>query len=110
MLEHIPKPEDVMGKVKDKFKKMLIVSIPNTGHYIHRLRLLFGHFPVQWVWHPGEHLRFWTMKDFKKWADELGFKVVGIRIHTGFPFLLKFIPSLFTDSMVFLLKNKENEL
>lgn len=108
VLEHIPNPEDVMKKVKHKFKKMLIVSIPNTGHYIHRLRLLFGHFPIQWVYHPGEHLRFWTVKDFKKWSDGLGYKIIGVRIYSGFIFLRKCIPGLFADSIIFLLKSKEN--
>jgi methionine biosynthesis protein MetW len=110
VLEHIPNPEDLMEKVKHKFKKMLIVSIPNIGHYMHRLRLLFGHFPVQWAWHPGEHLRFWTVKDFKKWVNNLGFQIVEIRTHSGFLFLHKYIPNLFADSVVFLLKGNENEL
>lgn len=108
VLEHISNPEDVMEKVKGKFNKMLIVSIPNIGHYMHRLRLLFGHFPIQWAFHPSEHLRFWTVKDFKKWVSDLGFKIFGMRTHSGVPFLRKCMPSLFADSIVFLLKVKKN--
>ena len=107
VLEHVPNPEEIMEKVKGKFRKMLIVSIPNIGHYMHRLRLLFGRFPIQWVYHPGEHLRFWTVKDFKKWVNYLGFRIVDICTFTGFLFLHKFMPNLLADSVIFLLKEIE---
>jgi methionine biosynthesis protein MetW len=97
LLEHIVNPEDLMEKVKHRFKKALIVSIPNIGHYLHVLRLLFGRFPAQ----------YWTLKDFSKWVTDLGFKIVGIRTHTGFLFLYKYMPNLFADTAVFLLKDKE---
>jgi methionine biosynthesis protein MetW len=104
VLEHIAHPEDLMEKVKGKFKIGLIVSMPNIGYYTHRLRLFFGHFPIQWQWHPGEHLRFWTIKDFRRFAKELGLEVGVMRTHTGFLFLHRLLPNLFADSAVFLLK------
>jgi methionine biosynthesis protein MetW len=107
MLEHISAPEDLMNKVRGKFRKALIISIPNTGHYIHRLRLLFGRFPVQWAYHPGEHLRFWTVRDFKKWSGDLGFKVISLRTHCGVPLLKKFLPGLFANSIVYVLEEKK---
>jgi len=106
VLEHIPNPEDVMKKAKGRFNKLLIISMPNTGHYLYRLRLLFGRFPVQWAYHPGEHLRFWTVKDFRQWAGELGFRIVGMRTHSGVPFLRVALPALFADSIVYLLEEK----
>lgn len=102
MLEHIPRPEDLVRKTLGHFNKGLIISIPNTGHYIHRLRLLFGHFPVQWAYHPGEHLRFWTLDDFSLWLRDLGLEVKAVKTHSGFVGLHSLWPSLFCDSAVFL--------
>jgi methionine biosynthesis protein MetW len=104
VLEHIPNPEDLLSKTRGKFKKGLILSVPNTGHYLHRLRLLFGRFPVQWAHHPGEHLRFWTLGDFKFWLEWQGFSPVDMRVHSGVPLLNRIVPSLFADSAVFLVK------
>jgi len=106
VLEHIPRPEELVEKTRGHFTKGLIISIPNTGHYIARLRLLFGRFPVQWSLHPGEHLRFWTLKDFEDWTDWLGFKIESRNSNTGFFFIYKLLPGLFADNFVFLLKEK----
>lgn len=75
VLEHLPNSEELMLKVKDRFRKYLIVTIPNTGFVGERLRLLLGRFPKQWVLHPSEHLRFWTVRDFIFWCQQLGFRV-----------------------------------
>ncbi|MDT8286024.1 MAG: methionine biosynthesis protein MetW [Elusimicrobiales bacterium] len=104
VLEHIPSPEGLIRKVKGRFVKGLILSIPNTGHYLHRLRLLFGRFPVQWAHHPGEHLRFWTLRDFRAWLEWQGLSAADIRVHSGLPVLNRLFPSLFADSLVFLVK------
>lgn len=106
VIEHIPRPEDLLRKTPGHFRKGLIISIPNTGHYLYRLRLLFGRFPVQWLMHPGEHLRFWTLKDFEAWADWLGFSIVSRSSNTGFLGLYHLFPGLFADNFVFLLKEK----
>ncbi|HAU89195.1 MAG TPA: hypothetical protein DCW72_02870 [Elusimicrobia bacterium] len=105
VIEHIARPEDLLRKIHGHFRKGLIVSIPNSGHYIHRLRLLFGRFPVQWMLHPGEHLRFWTLRDFRRWSEWLGFRVAGIRTSTGVLLLSGICPALFADNLVFLLKD-----
>lgn len=104
VLEHIPNPEALLEKLRGKFRKGLIISVPNTGYYLYRLRLLFGRFPVQWALHPGEHLRFWTLQDFRAWLRACGYAAVGLRTHTGFLFLHRAWPSLFADSLVFLVR------
>ncbi|OGR96243.1 MAG: hypothetical protein A2016_06645 [Elusimicrobia bacterium GWF2_62_30] len=104
VLEHIPNPEELLLKVRERFRKSLIISVPNTGHYIHRLRLLFGRFPVQWQLHPGEHLRFWTIKDFKPWIEAQGFTVAEMKVHSGFSGLCRIWPNLFADSSVFIVR------
>lgn len=73
-LEHIPNPESVLLQVKDRFTKRLFVDVPNTGALNDRLRLLFGRSPKQWVFHPAEHLRFWTVKDFLSMCRQLGYR------------------------------------
>lgn len=69
IIEHLPDSEKLMKSVQDMFSESLIVTFPNIGHFTYRLRLLLGRFPECWKWHPGEHVRFWTKKDFKYWVD-----------------------------------------
>ncbi len=75
VLEHLSNPEDVLLRLKDKFNKRLLVDIPNTGAVNDRLRLLIGRFPKQWVFHAGEHIRFWTITDFVSLCRQLGYRV-----------------------------------
>ncbi len=77
VLEHIQESEKVMLTVKNHFDKSLIVSVPNAGYYLNRIRFLFGKFPnVAIIYHIKEHIRFWTHGDFLYWCNYLGFKVV----------------------------------
>jgi methionine biosynthesis protein MetW len=107
VLEHLPKPEDMIQKLKGKFTKYLIISIPNSGFFAGRFRLLAGKFPVQWRYHPSEHLRFWTVPDFCFWLKQLGFTV---KDFYGLPFgsfddklmLWKYLPRLFCRECLFL--------
>lgn len=101
VLEHIPNPEELLSKVKGRFGISLLISIPNSAYYIHRLRLLFGRFPVQWAWHPGEHLRFWSLTDFTELLEETGFEIISVKTHSGFLFMHRFWPNLFADSAIF---------
>jgi methionine biosynthesis protein MetW len=75
VLEHVTNPEAVLLSVKDRFTKRLLVDIPNTGALNDRMRLLFGRFPKQWVFHAGEHIRFWTVTDFLFLCRQLGYEV-----------------------------------
>ena len=71
----MPNPEQLILKLRGRFRKYLIITIPNTGFAGERLRLLLGRFPKQWALHPSEHLRFWTVTDFIFWCQQLGFRV-----------------------------------
>lgn len=104
VLEHVPNPEDLMCKLVGHFNRKLFVSIPNIGFYTHRLRLLFGRFPQQWGKHPGEHLRFWTLSDFRWWATHLGYRVLEMVPTNGFPRLFRILPGLFAKQVVFVLE------
>ncbi len=110
VLEHIPDPERVVMKALDSVDRV-IFSVPNTGFISHRLRLLFGKFPMQWRLHPGEHLRFWTLSDMQWWCNQLGFKEFKIIPYEGFPILNNFFPGLFSRGLIIIVKGhgKMNE-
>jgi methionine biosynthesis protein MetW len=103
IIEHIPDPETMLLSLHPFARKGLIVSIPNTGFHQHRLRLLLGRFPLQWVVTPGEHLRYWTRADFHWWAKQLGFSLQREVPYQGTPFLKDLFPGLFAAAFVFVL-------
>lgn len=94
VLEHVFNPEQVLKKLEDRFLKGLIVTIPNIGYYQHRIRMLTGRFPIQWQWHPSEHIRYWTVKDFEQFVIDEGFCVKKIISSNGFPFVERYYPNL----------------
>ena len=101
ILEPIANPEEFLLNMNDHVRKGMIFSVPNSGYYLHRLRLLSGKFPLQWINHPGEHLRFWTAGDMKWWLQRLGFRAVEIKIYRGLPGLNKIFPKLFGQGILF---------
>lgn len=100
ILEHLPEPERLLKLLLPRVKKGLFFSIPNTGFIVYRLRLLFGRAPMQWRLHPGEHLRFWTLKDLRWWLSALGFKKVKIITYQGVWALNIAWPSLFAAGTI----------
>lgn len=106
IIEHLPDPEGLLNNLRPFVRKGIIVSIPNTGYYQHRLRLLFGRFPLQWVVTPGEHLRFWTLADFRWWARHLNFTISRIIPYEGTRGLKDTWPGLFAAAFVYVLQDK----
>lgn len=94
LLEHIMNPEGLLRKLKGKYRKALIISVPNIAYYKHRIRFLFGGFPVQWQWHPSEHIRYWSVKDFGFMLKELGFDEYKIVSTNGFPYENRYRPNI----------------
>ncbi len=113
VLEHVQDPEKVIVAIKEKFNKSAFVSVPNAGFFVHRLRLLFGRFPiVVIVQHVKEHIRFWTMKDFIQWIDSFNLKIENINPSSKFnskimESLEKYSPSLFAAQLIFKVGNKK---
>ena len=109
ILEHLPLPESLMKKISSK-SKFFLVSIPNSAFYKFRLQLLLGRFLKQWIFHPSEHLRFWSHCDFLDWVDSMGFDVVKFEASNGLdigPFkIYKYMPNLFGHQICYLLKAK----
>ncbi len=107
VIEHLPDPEGLLLRLRESARVALLVSIPNTGWWHHRLRLALGRFPLQWVVFPGEHLRFWTLADFRWWTQAQGFDLAQMHPYTGIPGLRRLWPSLFAQGIIYVLKNKE---
>lgn len=117
MMEVIEHVHEAEALVKDTFKfnpKGIFITIPNSGYFVHRCRLMFGgRFPVTFILlHMKEHIRFWTVKDFFQWADHLDLKICnweGQEKGTKNPFrlfLIRFAPSLFAAQVIFHLQRK----
>ncbi len=106
LLEHLSDPELLVIKVRQYTTQSIIVSVPNVGYFRDRLRLLFGRFPVQWVVHPSEHLRFWSVLDFRWWASEMGLTIVKVWPANGLRLLnlYKVWPKLFANDIVYVLE------
>ncbi len=105
IIEHLPDPESLLHSLRPLARRGLIVSIPNTGFHQHRLRLLLGRFPLQWVVTPGEHLRFWTRADFRWWARQMGFEIAREIPYEGTPGLRRLWPGLFAAAFVYHLRS-----
>lgn len=90
VLEHLPNCEKQFQELLRISNSIFVFSVPNTGFIMHRLRLLFGKFPLQWRSSPGEHLRFWTSSDMNWWLTKIlnispnDFKIYH---YAGFPIL-----------------------
>ena len=101
ILEHMSDPERFLLGLMKRVSRRIFISVPNTGYFAHRLRLLFGRFPLQWRLHPGEHLRFWTSSDMAWWLSELGLQeCCSIRHYEGIPLLNRLWPSMFAMGML----------
>ena len=109
VLEHMKNPEDFLLKLLNHKNIKVFISLPNTGFFTHRIRLLFGRFPLQWIAHPSEHLRFWTITDLKWWLGFLNiYNQSKIIPYKGVPFLNKIWPNLFAEGS-FVIVNKDIE-
>jgi methionine biosynthesis protein MetW len=107
VIEHIHEAEKVLVHLRDATRKQLIMSLPNLGYIGHRVRLgIFGRFPnTSLVLHAKEHIRHWSVRDFRDWADHFGLDVVSVEGQKGFPIVpWKKFPSLFAAQVVYTLE------
>lgn len=103
-IEHVVNSEDVIDRYLAIGGEMLI-SIPNIAYIEHRLRLLFGHFPCQWAFHPSEHVRFWSVRDFKGELAQMGIQIVECVADDGVPLLRHLWKNLFGQDICFRLRH-----
>lgn len=106
VLEHVPDAEALVRILKPRCRRQFLIAIPNLGYIEHRLRLaLFGRMPLTSIWYDiREHVRFWTVKDFRHWADAMGLRVVGIHGTHRNP-LRRRLPSLLASQIVYDLRS-----
>lgn len=114
VIEHLPDAENLVRQVIELSPSKIFITIPNISCMKHRLRLLFGsRFPITCIYyHMKEHVRFWTVKDFKEWSETLGLSVQAV--HGQFDhgdsivewFVRKF-PAMFADRVVYQLVIKQ---
>jgi methionine biosynthesis protein MetW len=110
VIEHLPNAESVTLAAAAAATRNLIVSVPNLGFIESRLRLAIGRGPnTNVVHHVREHLRQWTVRDFREWADALGLRIVAERPTRpiGLLGLGRRWPSLFSAGMLYVLEKRQ---
>lgn len=88
ILEHLRKPDILLFKLLPRLSNngMILVSIPNFGHWYPRIRTLLGRFDYDARGILDQtHLRFFTRRSFSKMATKAGYKVKRLSV-TGTPF------------------------
>ncbi len=102
VLEHVPNAEDVMRALIPRCCNQFLIAIPNLGYVEHRLRLgVFGRMPLTSVWYDiREHVRFWTVQDFRVWVRALGLELRGIHGTHGSA-IRRRIPSLLASQILY---------
>lgn len=111
VLEHMQNPEGFLMHMVRHSRRSVIFSVPNTGYFPYRLRLALGSFPVQWRLHPGEHLRFWTLRDLRWWVRQLGLADrASIRCYEGIPMLNRLWPAMFAMGMVCIVTTQSDDI
>lgn len=114
VLEHTTNPEEIVNSLSKKTNHF-IITIPNSAFYRYRLHLMFvGRFFTQWVYHPSEHLRFWSHLDFLDWLKAMKLEVSKVVPSNGFtcfgfwPGLKNIWPNLFGHQIVYLCLTKKS--
>jgi SAM-dependent methyltransferase len=101
VLEHTQDPESSLSLLRGKARRAIYFSVPNTGYYPYRVRLLLGRFPVQWRAHPGEHVRYWTLSDMRWWLQQLGvMEDSTIWPYRGWPIFRRIWPGAFAMGLL----------
>lgn len=103
VLEHVKGSEQLLMNLL-QIGDEVVFSVPNTGYFAHRLRLLFGKFPLQWRLSPSEHLRFWTLSDMRWWLNSLGYHDAQIETYEGLALLNRIFPSIFSMGIIVKVK------
>lgn len=88
VLEHTADPVMVLRMARPKLSDngLIVVSIPNVGHFKVRLRLLLGKFEYEdWGIMDRTHLRFFTLKTAQEMLSNGGFEVVHREGVHGYP-------------------------
>jgi methionine biosynthesis protein MetW len=113
VLEHIRNPEEILLSLKP-YTKYFFLTIPNSAFYRYRFHLMFrGRFFTQWVYHPSEHLRFWSHIDFLEWLRALDLNVIYSKSSNGLSLfkipLYQWMPNLFGHQICYVADTAKKE-
>jgi hypothetical protein len=79
VLEHLLRPEAVLRYARANWLSpggWLVVSVPNSGHWIFRREVLFGRFPYRsYGLFDRDHVRFFTLASARRLVAECGLEV-----------------------------------
>jgi len=107
VLEHTKNPEEIVTFLL-QYTNNFLITIPNSAFYRYRFHLMFGgRFFTQWVYHPSEHLRFWSHIDFVDWLSAMNLHLIRAEVSNGFtlfgflPWLKNWWPNLFGHQIVY---------
>ncbi len=102
VIEHVADAEGMVRLAWAATAGTLWLTFPNIAYFPHRLRLALGRFPVQWVVFPGEHLRFWSLSDFREWLASVDLPPPEILPSNGLTVggLHRLWPNLFANQIV----------
>ena len=89
-----------------------IVGLPNFGHWQCRLQLgLLGRMPrtrrLPYDWHDTPNIHHTTLIDFHRFCTEVGLRTIStlaLRTDTASPRVVRLLPNLLADYVVFLLE------
>jgi len=104
VMEHVLDAEVMARNLLGSFDAGLYITTPNLGYIAHRLRMLFGRFPVTYMLDPREHVRYWTTADFRYWAEHVGLgeaQVIGLRGKVKLGGAYRRWPSLFASEVLY---------
>ena len=104
VVEHVVDAEGLLLVAASIARRAVLVSIPNIAYWRYRTELLRGRFPRQWAQDPREHLRFWSLTDFRDTASALGLAATAIVASNGKPILRDLLPNLFGLQVCFYLQ------
>lgn len=113
VLEHIPEAEVAAARLAAAARYQILLSMPNVGSVFCRVRLgVFGRFPnTNCIFHVKEHVRHWTVTDFREWAPHCGLRVVRVEGQYGLPELQLWrrLPGLFATGLFYVLEPATEE-
>lgn len=114
-LQQVYDPERLIREIL-RISNRGIVSFPNFSHWRIRLQLLLaGYAPITeelpYQWYDTPNIRVITLKDFRRFADQIGFKIhnevaVGGVDPGGMGQVVRVLPTLFATYGIFLIGNK----
>jgi methionine biosynthesis protein MetW len=104
VIEHIIHSEELVREMVRISCSDILLTIPNSAFWKYRLSLMLGRFPKQWIVYPYEHVRFWSVSDFKNTLRSLGLRLVEVRAGSGRRWLRDIWPSMFAEQVCYRIK------